>query len=509
VTGRRDETLKRVLLVNARRGYISSEYGLGYQVPLGLVFVAGPLLDAGFEVKLIDADAKRMSLDALADVTRDYKPDLIGISHTGSTAAHTHVVPAISALKNAAPEAKLVYGGVYPSFAFRAIMEDVPQVDYVVRGEGEKISLELAVALRDQGDLGDIDGLVWRDKDTFVVNAAARPLCDLDAYRPAWELVDWDEYRLLGQRASGIQFGRGCPNSCNFCGQWVFWKRYRRRSPKNFVDQIELLVNKYGIEHLWPADEHFAADRVALIEVLEEMISRGLRVSMSINTSVDTVLRDEDILHLYKKAGVDFAAIGVESDNDEVVDSFGKSSYEMACKAISLLRQHCILSCSNVIFGLEDETFKTIWRRFLRLRQLDPDFVNATYLTPHFWTPLGAKVPLDKVIEPDTSRWGDRNQVVATPNMTPRQLFFSVKATEFFMHIRPSRIRRAIFPHDRVVGRMGIVGLWRALIVWMVEVATDRPKKTLKSGEFLEHERSVRILFPRALKRHKSNRAPD
>ncbi len=496
--------MKRVLLVNARRGYISSEYGLGYQVPLGLVFVGGPLVDAGFEVKLIDADALKMSLADLTSAAADFSPDIIGISHTGSTAAHTHVVETINALKKSMPLSKLVYGGVYPSFAWRAIMEDVSQVDYIVRGEGEKVTLQLATALRDGGALGDIDGLVWRDGDSFKVNPAARPLCDLDDYRPGWELVQWDLYRLLGQRASGVQFGRGCPNTCNFCGQWVFWKKYRRRSPKNFVDQIEHLVNEYDIEHVWPADEHFAADRVALKEVLEELIFRGIRVSMSINASVDTILRDEDILHLYKKAGVDFAALGVESDNDEVVDSFGKSSYSMACKAMSLLRQHGILSCANVIFGLEDETFKTIWRRFLRLRHMDPDFINATYLTPHFWTPLGAKVPLDKVIQPDTSRWGYRNQVMATPHLTPGQLFFGVKATEFFLHIRPSRLWRAIFPYDRIVGRMGMNALWRALIVWTIEVTRDRPKNMIKRGEFLAHKASVRILFPRAARKERN-----
>lgn len=497
--------MRRILLINARRGYISSEYGLGYQVPLGLVFVGGPLVDAGFDVKLVDADARRMSHADLADEVRLFNPDLIGVSHTGSTAAHGHVLETISKLKESGSAARIVYGGVYPSFAFRAIMEDVPDVDFVVRGEGEKILLDLARALRDGGSLEDIDGLVWRDDDGLRVNKAAKSIVDLDAYRAGWELVEWDLYTLLGQRSSGVQFGRGCPNSCDFCGQWIFWKRYRHRSPKNFVDQIEYLVREHGIEHFWPADEHFAADREALIEVLQDIVDRGLKVSMSINTSVDTVIRDEDILHLYKQAGVDFAALGVESDNDEIVSRFGKSSYDMACRAMKLLRAQGILSCANVIFGLEDETFSSIWRRLLRLRRLDPDFVNATYLTPHFWTPLGSKIPLDSIIQPDSSRWGYRNQVVATPNLTPLQLFVSVKATEFFLHIRPTRIWRALFPHDKVVGRMGIRALQRALIVWMIEIIRDRPRKAPSALQASEERSSLRILFPRAFPKKRAD----
>ena len=488
---------KRILLVNARRGYTSSEYGLGYQVPLGLVFLAGPLIDAGFEVKLIDADAARMSAGELARESSLFSPDIIGISHTGSTAAHSTVKKSIENLHGASPDARIVYGGIYPSFAFRAIMREVPEVDFIARGEGEAIMVGLAEAIRDGSALGDIEGLVWRDDEGMVVNRAARPITDLDQYRPGWELVEWDRYKLLGQRASGLQFGRGCPNTCNFCGQWIFWKRYRHRSPKNFVDQIELLVNKYGIEHIWPADEHFAADREALIEVLNDIIERGITISLSINTSVDTVIRDRDILHLYKKAGVDFAALGVESDNDDVSEAFGKSSYEMACEAMSLLRKEGVLTCANVIFGLEDETFKTLWRRFFRIKKMDPDFLNATYLTPHFWTPVGAKVPIDKIIQPDTSLWGYRNQVVDTQHLTPGQLFVGVKATEFFMHIRPSRIWRAIFPYDKQVGRMGRRGLWRAFVVWMIEVVTERPRRAIAPGEFRHYPESVNILFPR------------
>lgn len=499
------------MLVNARRGYVSSEYGLGYQVPLGLVFVGGPLVDAGFDVRLIDADAAKLDIAKLVTATKEFAPDLVGISHTGSTAAHPHCISTIKSLKSACPNAAVVYGGVYPSFAFRAILDSVPEVDCIVRGEGEAVMLDLAIAMRDGLALTGVSGLVHRAGKAIVVNRAAKPIDNLDDYRPGWELVDWDLYRLLGQRASGVQFGRGCPNSCNFCGQWIFWKRYRHRSPKNFVDQIEYLAKVHGIEHVWPADEHFAADRGALVEVFEELIRRGLRVSMSINTAVDTVLRDKDILHLYKKAGVDFAALGVESDNDDVVEGFGKSSYQMAVQAMSLLRDEGILSCANVIFGLEDENFSTIWRKFNKLRRMDPDFINATYLTPHFWTPLGSKVPLDQVIEADPSKWGYRHQIVATPNLTPGQLFFGVKATEFFFHIRPTRIWRALFPHDRAVGRLGITALWRALIVWRVEVVRNYPRK-LQTGEFANHRVAVNVLMPRSIehpRRHCASHAPE
>lgn len=491
--------LERILLINPRRGYISSEFGLGYQVPLGLVQIGGPLIDVGFEVKLIDADAEHLSEKDLHRRITDFGPQAIGISHTGSTAAHLEVVKTIRGLKQLMPSVKVAYGGVYPTFAFRSVMTDVPEIDFIVRGEGEATAVDLFTAIKEDRPLADVQGIVWRQDGSLVINRTRPPIENLDKYRPGWELANWDLYNLLGQKASGVQFARGCPNSCGFCGQWVFWRRFRHRSPDNFVAQIDLLVNKYGIEHIWPADEHFTADRPALEKVLKGLIERGLRPSMSINATVDSIIRDRDILHLYKQAGIDFIAMGVESENDEVVANFGKSSYDMACEAVKLLRKAKILSCVNVIYGLEDESWKTMWRKALRLRRMDPDFINATYLTPHFWTPVGSKIPLDSLIQPDPARWGYRNQVVYTPNLSPRSLFIGIKATEFFLHGRPQRVWRSLFTHDRITRKMGRNALTRAFIVWWVEIFGDFPKSGfVKPGEFGQNAEAARILMPRS-----------
>lgn len=261
-------------------------------------------------------------------------------------------------------------------------MADIPEVDSIVRGEGELAMLELMTTLRDGGDLGDIDSLVWREKGRLRINKVAASITDLDKYSPGWGLSDWRLYNLLGQKASGIQFARGCPNGCGFCGQWMFWKRYRHRSPAVFIAQVETLVHDYGIEHIWLADEHFTADRRALEQVLNGLIEKGLRPSMFINATVDSIIRDQDIIHLYKKAGIDFVALGVDSDRDDVVAGFGKTSFEVACEAVELLKRHHILACVNVIFGLEDESWSSLWRKYWRLVKLDPTSSTPPTLLP-------------------------------------------------------------------------------------------------------------------------------
>lgn len=489
----------RILLLNPTRCYIANEYGFGYQVPLGLVFIGGPLVDAGFKVKLVDADAEKLNNAQILDIIHSFKPTAIGISHTGSTAGHPVVVDTARLIKQRNPKVKIVYGGVYPTFAYRSVIDEVEEIDFVVRGEGEASGLELFTALKESRSLHEVAGIAWRDEAGKTIVNKPRPVIrNLDKYRPGWELVNWDLYKLLGRRASGVQFGRGCPNFCDFCGQWIFWKKWRHRSPKVFVDQIEHLVKEYKIEAIWPADEHFAADRKALIEILQDLASRDFRVSLSINTSVDAVLRDKDIMPLYKKAGVDFAAIGVESDNDTVSGKVGKgkSSYAMACQAVKVLQDNQIIACSNIIYGLEEENFKTLLRKCFRLLRMDPDFLNAMYLTPHFWTPAGSKTNPQMVIQADLSKWDYRHQVIGVPNLSALQLFMGVKFTEFILHCRPKRFLRGL-TYERYARWMSIYGLWKALHVWLMEIVEHRKSKAVKPGSVFKHSPDkIRSLLP-------------
>ena len=103
-----------IVLLTPRRRFIANRFGLGYQIPLGLVFIGGPLVDAGHRVRLIDNDL--LGLDGprlVREISRGSPPDCILIGHTGSTAAHPVAMKTARVLKRSFPRATIVYGGVY------------------------------------------------------------------------------------------------------------------------------------------------------------------------------------------------------------------------------------------------------------------------------------------------------------------------------------------------------------------------------------------------------------
>ena len=351
-------------------------------------------------------------------------------------------------------------------------MRECSDVDFIVRGEGEQTTVELIKALENNEKLEIINGVTWRNGNQVIANRPRPPIQNLDAYRPGWELLDWSLYKMFGfDRAAGLQFSRGCPLTCSYCGQWMFWKMWRHRSPENIVEQLKTLANQYGVKLVWFADENFAADRKTVKKILAMIIMANLGLSLNINMTAADVVRDADIMHLYKAAGIDYIVMGVESVKDEVIVSIRKNNpFEISKQAVRILRQNNIISLTNLIYGLEEESWKTIWEKFRGLIELDSDILNAMYLTPHFWTSQGRTVKPSDVIQSDLDKWSYRNQVIATPNLNPLELFSGVKLTEVIFHLRPRALKRLIFGKDQRYLKIMRSSMWVGVKVIIAEI---------------------------------------
>lgn len=462
----------RVLLINPARHFIANEHGLGYLIPLGLVCIGGPLIDAGFTVKLIDHDLYGWPEERLIKEVGDFQADYILLGHSGSTAAHKTALKTIRAIHKAIPTIRVVYGGVYPSYADRVVMAECEEVDVIVRGEGEQTIVGLLLTWEQTNDLRYVDGITWRSGNEVIVNRSRTPILNLDEYRPGWELVDWSQYSMFGfKSAAGLQFSRGCTLTCSYCGQWMFWKKWRHRSPENVVEQLKMLATQYGVKIVWFADENFAADRDIAKQILELIVEADLGLSLNLNMTAADVVRDADLIPLYKRAGVDYIVMGVESLKDDVITSIRKNNpFQISKEAVRLLRENNIISLTNIIYGLEEESWKTIFEKFKGLLELDSDILNAMYLTPHFWTAQGKATQAFDVIQVDQDKWSYRNQVLATRYLPPIGLFLGVKLTEIIFHLRPKALKRLISGTDQRYVQIMRSSMWTGIKVVLTEI---------------------------------------
>src|SRR5438874_12172626 len=204
----------RILLINPPYQTLTSNWGVGHQVPLGLLMVGGPLLDAGHQVQLLDAECQRLTTASILRAVRLFAPDVVLTGHAGSTPAHPVCMEMCRAIRGAAPSLLTVYGGVYPTYHAAKILEEESAVDVIVRGEGEATAADLIAKLAAErhrlggvqnGCLAGVPGLAFRSAGQVVLTPERTALHDLDAYRVGWELIrDWSDYQGFGLGRAAI-----------------------------------------------------------------------------------------------------------------------------------------------------------------------------------------------------------------------------------------------------------------------------------------------------------------
>ncbi|MBW1841417.1 MAG: cobalamin-dependent protein, partial [Deltaproteobacteria bacterium] len=447
--------------------------GTGHQIPLGLLMVGGPLLDAGHEVKLLDAERQHLSIRSIVKEVKRFSPQIVMTGHAGSTPAHPVCVKMLAAIKRACSEVVTVYGGVYPTFHAEQILRCEDAIDVIVRGEGEAISLELVEAIESGGPLHRVKGIAYRSQGKPTLTSPRPPISNLDAFRIAWELIEnWDDYQCFGLgRAAIIQFSRGCPHCCTYCGQRDFWVEWRYRDPVKVVDEIEWLYRTHNVRFLSLADENPTSIKSVWQRFLEELASRELPVYFFASIRATDIVRDTDILHLYKQAGIQYILLGIESMEPEVIKAIKKgSTTRHDLEACRLLKQHGIFSIVAHVVGLKEETWKTFSTSIEQLVYYNGDFVNVTHVTPHSWTAFGQQVKDHPVVQPDLSKWDYRHQILSQRYLSPWKIFLAVKWLELYLHVRPGKLWEIFRTQDRFLRRQLLWTFSHTGLVWFGEV---------------------------------------
>jgi len=416
--------------------------------PLGLLSVGGPLLDAGHDVRLLDADVEPLSVSEVVSAATSWEPRAILIGHSGSTSAHPQIVKLAEALKAMLPTALIVYGGVFPTYHASDILLAHPAIDVIVRGEGEETSLRLMAAFENGSSLGKIAGIAYRADGAAVLTPAADTIQDLDPFRVGWELIrNWDAYHYWGAgRAAVLQFSRGCPHRCSYCGQREFWSGWRARDPRRVAQEIAWLHRTHGVRFVDLADENPTSSGQLWRAFLEAVIEENVPVQLIATMRADDIVRDADILHLYKKAGFSRILMGIETTDAGIIARIHKDSAPSVDReAIKLLREHDIISQATYVVGFTEETDRDYLQGMRRLLSYDPDLINAMYVTPHRWTEYFGESADRRVVESDQRRWDYRHQVLAT-RVPAWRVFCWIKLTEMAIQLRPRALWR-VFTH--------------------------------------------------------------
>jgi radical SAM superfamily enzyme YgiQ (UPF0313 family) len=357
----------------------------GVLPPLGLGYLAAMLLKQGMDVQILDLNAGRQKTEAFADFLEGKKFDWIGITAT------TNLVPAAKRLAQLArqkmPSAKIVLGGVHPTILPEEVL-NWPEVDYVVRGEGEESIVELVGGK----PVESIRGLSWKKDGQIVHNPSREYIPDLDQLPfPAWHLLPVKKYvpALGGYKklpAVSLITSRGCSGSCTYCNNF-FGQRVRKRSADNVLAELKMLTREYGIREIYFYDDSFTEFPSKVIELCRKMSAEKLNLSWSCFARVNIV--NEELLRAMKQAGCHHISYGIESGSPELLDGIAKKvSLEKIRESVALTKKVGIDILLGFMLGLPGETRETMEQSLNFALELDPDMIIFDITTPFPGTKL-------------------------------------------------------------------------------------------------------------------------
>jgi radical SAM superfamily enzyme YgiQ (UPF0313 family) len=398
----------KILLINPPReneiignnpSIIEEERGIN--PPLGLLYIAGYLEKfTKHDVAVIDSQVERLSYDSLGSRIAEAKPDVVGI--TAMTLTLLDVIKTANLVKTIDKNIKVVLGGphvhLFPEETLR-----LGNIDYLVLGEGEIVFKELLDHIEDKYELSKITGLVFKDNGNIVNTGIHQMIKNLDEIPfPARHLVPFKKYTSLlskGNIITTIFTSRGCPYKCAFCDRPHLGKKFRARSAKNVVDEVEECT-RMGINEFLFYDDTFAVNKERVLNICDEIIRRKLAISWDIRTRVDTV--NEELLRHLKKAGCQGIHYGIEAGTEKILNVLQKGiTIEQAKKIFNLTRKYNISILAYFMIGNPGETREDIMETFKVMKMLKPDYVHLTILTPFPGTKIYADGLSKEIIKKD------------------------------------------------------------------------------------------------------------
>lgn len=360
--------------------------------PLGLCYIAAVLEKNGHEVRIIDGEALGLSREELGRTIRQQHPDLVGV--TSITPKYKMMLETIKIAKEVAADAPIVVGGPHVSLLPQKTMEEIPEIDFVVRSEAEYTVLELVDALENGKPFSDIRGLLYRSDGEIKINPPREFIENLDELPfPARHLLpDPDVYksafRYKKLPMTTMITSRGCPFNCLFCDR-VFGKKYRTHSPSYVVAEIEHLVSKYGIREIHFVDDLFLLSPERTKEICKLIEERGMDISWSCNGRINVLHKYKELIPIIKKAGCWYISFGLESGNQKVLDFIRKKiTLEQTRDVIKWVHDAGIMTRGFFMIGHPVDTKETIRDTINFAKSLPLDGVQFSVTLPYPGTEL-------------------------------------------------------------------------------------------------------------------------
>lgn len=443
--------MKSLLLINPQNSDQIRSPGY-FLIPLSLLYLAGTSRLVS-DTRILDLNVLKKKhleshaggdfpyLEAVEQEVARLKPDFVGITCLFSE-QFGMVLNIADSVKKVHPTAITVLGGMHPTIFYKDILENCPNVDAMVIGEGEK-TLE-KVLTYDFEKWDTIEGFAFKDREKQVrVNENIPFIQDLDALAPpAYDLFNFEDYRLdssgwynpkkfdIGTSAP-VLTSRSCPYKCSFCGMnLVMGTSFRSRSAEVVFKEMEYLYHEHNVRYFNIMDDNFTLDKKRIKKICQYIIDAKIDISFDMPNGIMTTTLDDDVIDALAEAGFAYCFLAIESGSDYIRNKVmhKQLSLETIYRVVKSFRRHPqIHLAAFFLMGMPEETRETLDETYKLIEELDLDSFKMSVATPFPGTKLFDQCMRDKLFLTDDERlnslWRDTNWYQRILNVDPPYFF--------------------------------------------------------------------------------------
>jgi anaerobic magnesium-protoporphyrin IX monomethyl ester cyclase len=428
--------------------------------------------------RVLDCNAEKVDWKNMEHRIAAFKPDVVACASLATCNTYA-VAKTLETAKRVVPTVLTVTGGQHFSALAQESLQQFPEIDVIVRGEGEQTLSELVKAYLMKSDFGSISGISYRNGSTIIHNPP-RPLIEKleDLPFPGYHFVKVNmhkyHFRIMGGKDNPyalIEGARGCDHQCSFCTQWRHWQAcWRVKAAKRIADEMAFCNREFGSKFIWLTDDNFGAGQRPA-EIAEEIIARHLPedVSWFVQARCDDIIRNKEVLPRLRKSGLNWVLLGVENSNPKTLESFKKGITPSDAKAaVRLLQDNGIFAHAMLIIGSRKDTHQSIAQLREFANDLDPDFVMFGILTPFPGTEVYAEAERNGwIMDRNWSNYDMIHAIMPTETLSPHDVqeelyhcyrdFYGSWSRRFGGLFSSNELKRKVFWHMAGAGVLGKV----------------------------------------------------
>ncbi len=367
-----------LLLINPGnfRGQMPNEH-------LGILSLKSFVCSKGYDADVIDMAIENLNVASAIPLILNQNPRALGISMLDDTKNFGFSL--IKELRETGYRGKIILGGYFPTFSAYDILQDFPEVDFIVRGEGELTLVELLEVLinNKNSDFSKIQGLSFRDGETIVENPSRPLITNLEILPQIDRKYAAD---CIGNKQPlRVYATRGCWGGCSFCDIISLYvhsrgKQWRRRPVELLVKELAELVETYQTTHFIFNDDQFLVKGKKSLEYVEEFAAtleqNNLDITFDLMCRADTVNRP--VMTRLQAVGLQRVFLGLESFDPRQLERYQKGiSVRQNLRALWILKNQKIDVIASVILADAYTTLFDLLKQFAVLFQLTRRYFNS------------------------------------------------------------------------------------------------------------------------------------